>query len=89
MITRALALALALLVGACALIEGGCPCGSDPSDPLSQHDLSFAGDHIVDATCVCRCGNAEPEAFPKDGDCSEHEAECEDPSGRSRERVCN
>ncbi len=78
-----------LVCGGCALLDSGCPCGSDPSDPLAEHDLAFAGDHVVDDQCVCRCGDREPEAFPKRGSCEEHETACEEPEGTPRRYTCH
>ncbi len=80
-----------LLVGAagCGLLEGGCGCGADPSDPLAEHDLSFAGTHVVDDQCVCRCGDDEPEAQPKIQACKDYEDVCEDRDGRERRSICH
>ncbi|MEM9072766.1 MAG: hypothetical protein AAGE52_29945 [Myxococcota bacterium] len=79
---------LALLILAAGCFEVGCPCGSDPSDPLSQHDLSYAGLHVLEAECACRCGGDAPIAYPRDRDCSEYEGECVDESGAPAELSC-
>lgn len=78
-------LALLLLSGCLGL---RCPCGSDSSDPLSQHDLTFAGSHTLLEECECRCGDAAPVARPRDRDCVDYEAPCVDDEGRERTLVC-
>ena len=65
-----------------------CPCGSDPSDPLSEHDLTYPGNHLVEDECVCRCGDDDPIAFPRDRECAEYERACVNAAGEPAERVC-
>lgn len=79
---------LVMFVGGCTLMEVGCPCGAGSNDPLSEHDLSYEGDHYVDGACICRCGQDEPRAYPEDRPCSDYETPCEDQDGVTRDRVC-
>ena len=78
-------LALLVLPGCLGL---RCPCGSDSSDPLSQHDLSFAGSHTLAEECECRCGGDEPIGRPRDRDCADYDAPCVDREGRDATLEC-
>lgn len=76
--------ALALLVGiAGCLAPNECPCGSSTTDPLSEHDLTFAGQHALDKGCVCQCGEDAPIAGDrkKNGSCEGHLDRCETAAG--------
>ena len=79
---------LFLTAGGCVLNTPDCPCGADPSDTLTEHDLSFEGSHLVDDECVCRCGNDEPFALVRDRSCGEYVGPCEDNAGEPRTLVC-
>jgi hypothetical protein len=91
-VMRALVVALSLgsmvTLGGCLLGEAGCPCGSDPSDPLREHDTAFSGVHVVDRQCVCTCGEDGPTSYPADRACSAYEGPCEDADGERAERRC-
>ena len=65
-----------------------CGCGASTGAPLSQHDLSFAGDHTVDTQCVCRCGDGTQVAFPADQPCAVYETRCEGPLGERGNYRC-
>jgi hypothetical protein len=77
-----------LVLTACLASEPGCPCGAAAEDPLAEHDPSFTGRHVVDDECVCRCGDGEPLARPREASCAVHEVDCVDPSGVSRRLTC-
>ena len=85
-VAAALALVAALLTG-CAL-NAECPCGSEQSDPLSEHDLSFDSPHVVQDECVCQCGDDVPFGAPRDRECTDYEQACVDEDGVSRTLVC-
>ena len=81
--------ALGLAVVACIATDGFCPCGSDPDDPLAEHDLSFVGDHLVNNECVCQCGDDPVIGTPKDdGECPNDGEPCTDELGREHELDC-
>jgi len=84
-VRRLLAIGLLVLPGCLGL---GCPCGSDPADPFSEHDPTYPGSHVLEAECVCRCGADDPVAVARDGDCREHEGACVDGSGAPAQRRC-
>lgn len=77
---------LLLFAGAC--LGGGCPCGSDPSDPLSAHDPSYSGAHVLQDECVCRCGADEPFAVPRDRACADYDGPCVDELGDPQALEC-
>ncbi len=79
---------LALVASGCGA-GTSCGCGAPTGAPLSEHNLAFAGDHIVDARCVCRCGNDAPESFPADRACSDYETSCVDSAGSRSTFRCN
>ncbi len=64
------------LASGCVTGESGCPCGADTNAPFAEHDLSFSGSHTVDNACICQCGDADPQAFPKDRACGDYETDC-------------
>lgn len=82
-----LAAALVAMVGACG-IGGGCPCGAEPSLPVGQHDLAFAGQHVVYDECICQCGEGEVFGMPRDRLCREYQGTCEDSDGSLQSLVC-
>jgi hypothetical protein len=83
--------ALLLVGGAsrCAIADAGCPCGSDPEAPLTEHDLDFEGKHRLAVGCVCQCGDDRPVQGSRSGDvCGDEGASCTDAAGRARTYVC-
>lgn len=84
---RAIILIGVIMVG-CLASGGSCPCGADSDTPFDQHDLGFAGRHVVENSCVCQCGDATPVARPKQDGCTVHEIACEDLEGGSRTFTC-
>lgn len=81
---------LTLLGGGCVLLEGtSCACGIDLDAPISEHDLSFEGDHTVADACICRCGSDPPTQHPADRTCSDYQAACTDERGQKRLSSCN
>ena len=83
----AAAMAGLLSLGGCLGL--GCPCGSDPSEPLSEHDPSYAGRHALELECQCQCGDDHLVAQPRDRACSDYEAPCVARDGQSRTLVCD
>lgn len=80
---------LSLLLPLTGCLQQGCPCGSSPSDPFSEHDRAFAGTHFLDGECACRCGVAgERFALPRDTACEDIDAPCVDAEDRERRLVC-
>lgn len=78
---------LLLPLGSC--LQQECPCGANPSDPFTEHDLAFAGTHFLDEECACRCGTGgERFALPKDTVCEEIGAPCVDAEGRETRLEC-
>lgn len=66
----------------------GCPCGSEPSDPFSEHDSSYLGEHVVDNECVCQCGDDPPFGLLEDRECSEYNGPCTKDDGEAAELIC-
>ena len=81
------AASIALAFSGCG--GGSCGCGASTDAPLSEHNLAYAGDHVVDAQCVCRCGEAEAFSYPADRPCDDYETVCAVPSGRVEHLRCN
>jgi hypothetical protein len=85
------AVAAGLLGGVtqCAIGQSGCPCGGDPEAPLTEHDLQYAGRHVLTTGCVCQCGADTPVQGPREGDlCPDDGRECVDAAGRAESFAC-
>ncbi len=79
---------LALSTGSCGY---SCPCGADPNDPIELHDPSFGGNHLLESSCSCQCGDDQPVTgeLSKIGVCVDHGETCYDRLGRAAEVVCH
>ena len=79
---------LLLLPLCAACLDASCPCGADPSSPFAVHDQSFPGTHFVEGECLCRCGEHDTQALPRDRDCADYEALCIDREGDTARLRC-
>ena len=69
-----------------------CPCGADLGDPVDAHDLDFAGEHIIEEGCLCRCGpedDLQRWSYDGDGTCEHPQTECRGPGDRLEELDCS
>ena len=66
----------------------GCPCGTDPSKPLREHDPNYAGRHVLELECQCQCGDDPLVPRPRDRGCREYETSCVDRAGERRTLLC-
>ncbi len=82
-------LAMSVLLSGCGVQD--CGCGASPEDPLTQHDLSYPGDHDLTDECACRCGDGPLQPWPLDGEgtCEYPDETCTDDEGYPADLVCS
>lgn len=80
--------AMTALLGTSCAASNECPCGSDSSDPYSEHDQAFLGSHVLDDECVCWCGDDPPYVIARDKPCAEYSGVCDDTDGARSRLVC-
>ncbi len=78
---------MSLVLAAC-MFSATCPCGSDPNDPVSEHDPTFVGKHTVEDECVCYCGDDPPFGLVKDRECADYNGSCTDEHGQEQQLSC-
>jgi hypothetical protein len=83
------ALAISVLLSGCDVQD--CGCGASPEDPLTQHDLSYPGDHDLTDECACRCGDGplQPWSLDDEGTCEYPEKTCTDDEGYPADLICS
>lgn len=90
-LTLLCAAGLGLGVGLAGCDLGGCPCGAAPDELLSQHDLTFTGEHVLAEGCACRCGSGPLEQWDYDGEgtCEHPDTPCQEPGGEQSRLECD